>query len=365
MKKISFFFNPYLLLILTVLFTFKSNSQIIVDNNIGVNATYSDLQTAIDDANANDIIYVQPSETNYGNITIDKPLTLIGKSHSQIGVEISRVSTINITPEGSNSTFKGLRITTSVNLNGVDGTAFNANAQMVENIILENCKVYNVVYSDFIRHYNADETFQNGVSANNITIIGNVINKLLLQATNLSISNNWFWGRVTVWRPDATSINHCIFTGQNIKNNGDAIAKVLVQNCLFLANSSSDKFLHTNESQYDNCLTYNYGSGSYDLSTTAVEMLTNNMLFNTNPLFEDLSNGNPIGIFNENNYSLQTTSPAVGSGFNGEDISINGNGFTFNTIGSPAGYPSVKIINSTAIIPNNGILSITIQAKAN
>ena len=365
MKKRTLFFSTYLLLILTLLFTIKSNSQIIVDNNIGVNAPYSDLQTAIDNATANDVIYVHPSETNYGNITIDKPLTIIGKSHSQIGVEISRVENVTITPEGSGSTIKGLRITTSVYLNGVNGTSFNSNAQMVENITLENCKVYNVIYADWIRHYNFDETFQNGVAANNITIIGNVINKLLLQATNLTISNNWFWGRVTVWRPDSTLINHCIFTGSNIINNGNAITKVLVQNCLFLANSSNNKFLHTNESQYDNCLTYNYGSGSYDLSTTATGMLTNNMLFNTNPLFKDLSNGNPTTLYNENDYSLQVSSPAIGTGLNGENISINGNGFTFNTIGSPSGYPSITITNSTAIIPNNGTLNITILGKSN
>jgi len=365
MKKTNLLSNFYFTLIIGSLLSITMYSQIIVDNNVGVNTTYSDLQTAINDANDNAVIYVQASETNYGTITIDKPLTLIGKTHSQVGVEISRVTTINITATGSGSTIKGFRITTSVNFLGVAGTSFATNEEQVQNITIAYCKIYNTLFSQTLRHYNANGSFENVPESNNITIRGNVINKIEMNATNLFITNNWIWGRASIWRPDSTAINHNIFTGVNIKNNGENIAKVLVQNCIFLANSSSDKFLHTDESQYDNCLTYNYGSGDYNLSSTAVNMLTNDLLLNTNPLFADLSNGNPTPFFIENDYSLQVASPAVGAGFNGENIGLFGNGFLFNNIGSPAGYPSLKITNSTAIIPVNGILNITITAKAN
>ncbi len=365
MKKATLFINQYTILVFTLLVSVNLFSQIIVDNNIGVNAPYSDLQLAIDQATANDVIYVHPSETSYGNIILDKPLTIIGKSHSQVGVEITKIYRISFTPASSGSIIRGFNISENVNFNGINGTSFTSNGEQVENITIEYCKVNNTLVSNTVRLYNFDNSWENIPSSNNITIRGNIISRIVMNTTNLFITNNWIWARVTIWRPDSTVINHNIFTGSNIINNGISIAKVLVQNCMFLKNTSANTILHTNESQYDNCLTYNYGSGIYNISATATNMLTNTMLLNTNPLFENLSNGNLTAFYIDNDYSLQVSSPAVGTGFNGEDIGIFGNGYVFNNTGTPAEYPSVTITNSTAVVPNNGTLSVTITAKAN
>jgi len=366
-------YNQIIVLWIIILFlNTRANAQIIVDNNVGVNAQYSDLQLAIDEASNGDVIYVHPSNTNYGSITINKSLTLIGKSHSETGVEISRVNDITIVPSGSGTTLKGLRVFI-LNLTGENGTSFASNAQPVENITIERCKLTGSLYGGNINgstagieYYNADETHQKGASTNNITIRGNIFtNKVYLDGTNTTFSHNFIQKTETiVFRPQSTILNHNIFTissGSNvIRNYGSSIAKVLVQNCIFLA-QASNRTITVSESQFDNCLTYNYGAGELNFGSET-SMLTNNILLNTDPLFSDATG---VNFSSTNNYTLQAGSPAIGAGLNGEDMGLFGNGYTFNNIGTPANYPTVTITNSTAAIPSGGTLSVTITGKAN
>lgn len=373
LKKRNFYRKTLVLCIILLHINTYMSAQIIVDNNVGVNAQYSDLQLAIDEASNGDVIYVHPSNTNYGDITINKSLTIIGKSHSETGVEISRINNITILHSGSGTTLKGLRVFI-IRLTGESGTSFASNALQVENITIERCRVNGPFYvgningtTAGIEHYNADETHQKGASTNNILIRGNVFTKTIhLDGTNTTFSHNFVETAETiVFRPQSTILNHNIFTIESgtsvIRNYGASIAKVLVQNSVFLAQSAT-RTIAVTESQFDNCLTYNYSS-SGDLNFgTAIGMLTNNIVLNTNPLFTDATGRNFVVA---SNYTLQAGSPALGSGLNGEDIGLFGNGYTFNNIGTPANYPTITITNSTAAIPSGGTLSVTITGKAN
>jgi hypothetical protein len=57
-----------------------------------------DLQTAIDAAAPNDILYVHGSATDYGNVNINKPLTIIGAGvMPNKGLQLpTSISSINI-----------------------------------------------------------------------------------------------------------------------------------------------------------------------------------------------------------------------------------------------------------------------------
>ena len=101
-----------LFLSFALLFTFNSKAQTIitVDNSIGSNAQYSDLQTAIDAASSGSIIYIHPSEINYGNITVDETLHLRGFAHSDPD-KATLITDIALGENASNCSFSGLRLT--------------------------------------------------------------------------------------------------------------------------------------------------------------------------------------------------------------------------------------------------------------
>ena len=66
-------------LTISFLFCFSASANIItVSNNLDSPGMYTDLQTAIDDALDGDTLLIAGSPTNYGSITIDKKLRLVG-----------------------------------------------------------------------------------------------------------------------------------------------------------------------------------------------------------------------------------------------------------------------------------------------
>ena len=73
----------------TTLIFLSAQSTITVDNSPGSAAQFNDLQTAISNATSGDIIYVHPSETNYGNIELDK--SAIEKGHADVSSQLDEV----------------------------------------------------------------------------------------------------------------------------------------------------------------------------------------------------------------------------------------------------------------------------------
>ena len=66
--------------LLTLFISLAGNATILtVNNNNPSPGQYSDLQVAIDAANAGDTLLIHRSPTSYGNATITKQLTLIGE----------------------------------------------------------------------------------------------------------------------------------------------------------------------------------------------------------------------------------------------------------------------------------------------
>ena len=88
----------------------KAQNVITVDNAVGSDAQYNDLQAAIDAASDNDILYIHASETTYGDITVNKKLTLIGFSHSDPN-KSTLIDDISLGENASDSKFSGLHIT--------------------------------------------------------------------------------------------------------------------------------------------------------------------------------------------------------------------------------------------------------------
>ena len=80
------FMKKYLILFLILAFTSLSlDARIItVSNNPAIPAQYTNLQEAIDNADVGDTIFVHQSSTNYGNIVVNKKITLLGQGRNTI-----------------------------------------------------------------------------------------------------------------------------------------------------------------------------------------------------------------------------------------------------------------------------------------
>ena len=173
--------TTFLSLILLVVFALKSEAQAvhIVDNNQGSGAAYTSVQDAVDAANPNDIIYIQPSPNNYGDIQMTKPLKIYGIAHVP-ELNAGQTAVVNNIlfryANASGSKISGLRI------NGIylDNTTYsnhdivitnnrlmsiygNSNTGRANNAIISGNFFYNTTSSSIIDNYNS----QNWIIANN------------------------------------------------------------------------------------------------------------------------------------------------------------------------------------------------------
>lgn len=335
------------LLTTALLFTYQIKAQnvITVDNSVGANAQYSDLQSAISAASSGDVIQVHASEINYGDISIDKPLKLIGFSHGATDKKTS-VDEIDLLDNASNVTISGFNITNDIN-------AINDTVE-ITNLVIEN--------------NNIEGTFWSGTSragVNTMIFRGNILYRIgsnssvWLNYTNATFSNNIITDYLYVNFHESTTIKNNIFIDAAYPVNvGNLSGDLEIQNCIFFESSSSTININAAGVVYENCLAYNIGSGSY----TALNG-TNN-LNNQNPNFESAAGG----VFNSetDDYHLQAGSPAIGSGVGGIDMGIyDGSTFTFNNFGYTNGIPTVKITNITDRIAPGANLSVTINTNAN
>lgn len=152
--------NLVLTLIVAALVSNASADIIRVNNNNGISADYSNLQTAIDSANAGDTIYLEPSSTNYGTITVNKRVSIYGPGYflaenagQQANVNTSKVTDLNLAPGSEFSSITGLQITNTLSIVAgnlaitrcrftststcirFDGTASNTNVLIAQNYI--------------------------------------------------------------------------------------------------------------------------------------------------------------------------------------------------------------------------------------
>ncbi len=337
--KITFFTIALLLSFLV-----KAQNVLTVDNSVGANAQYSDLQTAISAASSGDIIYVHTSEVSYGNINIDKPLTLIGFSHSDTDKK-TILGYVYLLDNASNTTISGFYISNELSASN--------NSTELSNIIIENNYIVSGIYSADTR-----------AGINQMIIRGNVLYEVgdnvsvYSNFKNVIISNNIirYWAYIK-YHESATIKNNVFLGRYHPVNHDETTGDLDVQNCIFYDDSVSTRDINSDGVVYENCLTYNIGSGSYSVLNG-----TNNVN-NQNPNFVSASDD----IFNvTDDYNLQAGSPAIGTGVGGIDMGIYDNSaFTFNNVGHTNGIPTVKITNITDRIAPGANLSVTISTNAN
>ncbi|WP_299367652.1 hypothetical protein [Winogradskyella sp.] len=342
MKKIT---TLSLVFLLTTLFI-NAQTTFTVDNTEGADADYNDLQSAINSVLANSILYVHASEINYGDITIDKPISLIGFSHSAEDKE-TMIDEVDLLDSASNVRLSGIHFTNDLTVN-------NDNS-IVSDLIIEN---------NFFDSF-AEVFFTGDELVVNMTMRGNILNTVgsdFQSSTNYSnsiIANNIFYDDLHVFFHESVAVENNIFlNGATVENSDDETGNLVVQDCIFYDNRSSNFDPNRVGVVFQNCLSYN--------ETNSVTTLIGTGNFNDiDPQF--VSADDDIFDPTIDDYNLQPGSDALGNGVAGDDIGLysTNTNFTFNNFGYTAGIPIVTITAITSQIAPGGDLEVTIESNSN
>ena len=325
-------------------FTFAQN-VITVDNNSTHAADYTSLQDAINAASNGDIIYVQHSNTSYGNVNVNKPLTVIGRSHDEINF-ISYVNHFSIT--SSDVEVRGLFIQNNLNIQDTN------TGGSINNIRVKDCRVVGATLIGA------------NYAVSNVVLQGNVLDAThqYTNATNVMVMNNLIYGEIRSYQPQTFLFTQNIGWDNQLYNYGDANGILQVSNSIFLTSAYWGDIETSGRYKIQNSITYNYyggrpiGFNNFDNPANTLE----NVQLNTNPMFIS-----EVGIYTYDistlDLRLASGSPAIGAGFNGEDLGIYYN-YAWSENGNPIGYPTITINSAPSSVPAGGDLNVTITAEA-
>jgi len=341
--------------------SFNAQTTITVDNTPQSTTTHKTIQAAIDAATAGDIIYVQASPTSYGTATIDKALTIIGRSHSELN-NISNLSTVYI--YASDVTMKGLKMA---------GVTARSN---VASTTISNVNIYESEFNALTLGYSNTNYKLDG-----IVVRGCIFNGINQQITgeNVLISNNIITSTVTIYSPSTIVISNNIFrlTSSLTFNNYAPQETFILYNNMFVNNYGANAnitFSGSGDFNVSNCLTYNYDANGTISFAGAAPFIVNTTLENTDPLFTNVDSAVYYSLAGPSTYNsatrleedltFQAGSPALTAGGSGSELGIFNNGFNFKYLGIPRGLPVLDIVNYDGAVPKDGNINVTISAKA-
>lgn len=334
-----------------------AQTTLTVDNSPNSGAMYQSVQAAIDASSVGDTIYVHPSPTSYGNITVTKTLHFRGPGHAPqysngMNAEIGNI-TLNALIGAPGITISGL---TFSNLS-VTGT------QNYNDLQISNCRIGKV-------------TGGNGAGqCNNWVVVGSVMVASNFDNFSKFNSNGWMIANNYVYQP-ATGNSWNLFRNFNatdvirnniiVTNQVSPLAKIFenctnlsVENSLFLfTNTATGVSLSGNGITFNNCLSYSYPG------LTLADLPGSNNFDNTEPEFVNMG-GSPT-FSSSKDFNLADGSPGENGGTDGEDIGIYGGSFPFNKYGYPPNMPYPVFMEITnPVIGVGGTLNVVFEAVGN
>ncbi len=302
-------------------------AKTITVSNISADIAMSyNLQTTIDSADAGDVIYIFPSATSYGNITINKSLTLIGAGYNH---KVSSITTITLKENSSNTVLYGLNITSSCVIEStidsgyaISRCKFTGLSLNGETIFINSCIIY------------SGAGYSNGISINN--------------AENVVISNNIF-------------VNHRTQGAFAIGNSNKY--SVLIENNIFFSNNDDTWGVFTSiaNADFNNNILYKVQSVGFSNCN-----MNNNIVFNgadslpygdnygennikgKDPEFIDMKGLTCFTFFGD--YHLKDTSPGKNAGKDSTDIGIYGSGNAWPEDKGYTGQPPLPIIYDMNVV---------------
>lgn len=309
---------------------------------------FTTFSAAHDAASDFDTIYVHGSSINYGNITIYKPLVIIGTGHNPAKQNTLVSSFMNITIDHSDIQLIGLTIR-------------NVNSYGYSNCSIKKCRI--------LGHTNDASLFL--ANADNWLIEGNIIE-----------APSYFGCLVFYGTPsNNTIIQNNIFissTGEKIIGiRNDPSQRSYILNNVFLGQFGYNRtFYDIWYTNIDNNIFYSSIPDGLQLSNC---IMNNNISYaSSEDTFYQPGDDNEIGDPLFNNYpgfqamydydwdlSLAPTSPGHNTGTDGTDRGVFGGlGFKFTETGEPSiAEVTAFTITSPTIIAPGGTLTISVTSK--
>jgi len=357
----------------------------IADNNAnrptGANI-YPTLQAAIDAAVPDDIVYITPGTTSYGDATVGKRITIKGVGHgvaeiaprSSILGNLTIVNSSNGVDNVSGLVLTGFSFSTISFAGGTGGSPYN-------NIEADNIAGTNFNHTACLPAGTTNLSIKNSLIGNiNIghcsntlstlirnTIITNVID--IRNSSTVVISNNLFVKPNSyVINTDGTSpgirIEHNIFSG-----GGAAfylVISALITNNIFYGMTPDNYSLSS--PFHSNTFSNNLVLAAFTFPPSAFGGPANsgvNNIQGTGPLF---TNAPVSGTYNGTyNYTLQSGSVCIGAATTGENIGPSGGLYpwTGNLTLKPSNVPVITLFGNSGVVPQNEPVKSNIKAKAN
>ncbi len=340
-------------LIATLAVISLSAASFTVDNNIRPTGQYSTWISAYNAAADGDTIYLYPSPYDYGpgwnEGGLGKRLTVIGGGFNpdNPALPTSRINLYVNQAGGVGSVFSGLHL-----YNGITNTyqAYYVNCRFdsyislqASNSELKDCLCKSAVY----------------VGAGSTNTTGFLIHGCTL---------NGFFQPAS--RTDATCAN-CVFSGNvnHIDTGGNNNLSCYLTNCLFVNSGEGSHTLHGGYSgpvdlHFVNCImeVIAINASYYDFQYCIFEGSSTNISGTGNLQNVDLST--VMEDVNAGDYHLVAGSPAIGAGFNGEDIGIYGGATPFNDLWYLTRLPSITEFTCPPVVDEDGNLDVHIEAQS-
>ena len=378
------------LLAITVQVSIAQNTRI-VDHNFNAPTgtdVFSTLQAAVDATLDGDIIQVQPSATAYGNVIIDKKITLLGIGFN-LTKEIpyqSTVGVITLTRDAASAENASGSIITGLTINTINLGTQNGAAYILSDVTVHNCQITTIT------------GVSGGVPLSNLLIYANNITSSV-RIYNTVSGVSWF--RNNVVRANYVDFRSTSPSTITITNNilycylfiTSATTSIPILNNNFIGASPSTYSFNTiNEKIISNNIFYGRTPAANAAGTSSANLI--NSIF-TNNL--SISTGNdalpPAGGTNSGSGNLVTISPsftsvpvsstwssthdytliagtsaAIGAGSDGTDIGITGGAYPWteaNLVLKTSSAPTIEVLNTSTIINPTDPLPVRVKAKSN
>ncbi|MFY0625384.1 MAG: hypothetical protein JXR07_03745 [Reichenbachiella sp.] len=317
-----------------------------VDNKVNSAAQYTSVQAAIDDANPGDSILVAGSPTSYGNIIVNKELTIIGNGYRVNSTFDYRTQLSQVTfnddsypDDPTDSYIAGFYISSY--------TTFNYGL----NILMERCYTTGI----YIDNGNVSLTIRNVINNSFLYMYPDVDEQVTIE--NSILMNG-------VYNTNATSllvIDHCMFLNGALQYSD--LRSILIKNSIAYGIAVSGGLDVT----FSNNMAYVEGSSTtFEVSGSGPNYGGSNQE-NVDPMFTDIQN---ISFDWNNDYTIQAGSPALTAADDGGEIGIYGGAYSFPVGGTGSYYmaaqPQSPLITEMNIenpsVAENGTLNVNIKA---
>lgn len=323
--------------------SFCANAKIWrVNNNPGINNVLPDLQPAHDSASAGDTIMVESSPTQYGSITLNKKLVILGPGYFlgenkglQADLYNAKIGSVNFSYK-LNSLNKIISSSGGSVISGMEALGMYI---YVSNITIKRCQVGEVIWQ-------ADNVY------------GNISNEVLSESyvgsdlktisytgqtfTNILLKNNIIRYSITFSTGSSSLIENNVIGG-----NVQVVNSTFRNNIIVNPNAN----ISFTSSTYTNNLAAGTKLGSSNGNQSSVDMTT---VFVADPYVS----ANPTGFTSDNRWKLATSSPAIGAGLNGIDAGAFG-GLTPYVLSGIPEIPSIYFLE----VPTSGNNSLDVKMK--